>query len=161
MPSPLLYSTNVYLKLHIQQCFRGDIHYVWCSEFFDSKTLGRYSPGSLIPPSSNPADIYRQLKSDIERGDQHSSKIAEQKASLTKLAIAWERNGEISPLQRAEIVYMVKNASFNDWRPLVYIIPRQPVDPRVKLVPANKRAGLGMEYIIEDLKRSEFDLIEI
>jgi len=58
----VLYSTNVYLKLHIQKLYRGDVHHVWCSEKFDSRTAGVYEPAALIPPSANPKDIYRDLQ---------------------------------------------------------------------------------------------------
>jgi hypothetical protein len=56
---------------------------------------------------------------------------------------------------------MVDTAPFELWRPLVYVIPRTGVESRLKLVPMHKRAGFGPEYIIEDLRRSEFDLIEL
>ena len=39
MSGPLLYSTNTLLKFIIQQRFRGDIHWVWCSEVLDSKRV--------------------------------------------------------------------------------------------------------------------------
>src|SRR4028119_1425865 len=131
MSSPLLYSTNVYLKYLIQLRFRSNIHYVWCSEFFDAKTQPVYSVGAIMAPSSNPADIYRQLKLDIEKNDRHSFKINAQKASLTKLAIDWERAGEIAKDDKDEIIFMVNNAAFSDWRPLLYIIPRVLVASRI------------------------------
>jgi|ERR1700761_230034 len=161
MSGLLLYSTNVFLKFHIQQQYRGDIHYVWCSENFDSRTVAAYSPGSLVPPSSNPADIYRSLLDDVKRADRHSAKIAAQKASFEKLASMWLTAGEINASQKDEIIYLVENAGINHWRPLLYVIPRIPVESRLKTVPMDKRAGLGPEYIIEDLRRSEFDIIEL
>lgn len=161
MPPPLLYSTNVFLKFLIQQRFRSDVHYVWCSEIFDAKTQSKYLASSLVPPSSNPADIYKQIKSDIDRNDWHSYKINEQKTSLKKLAIDWEQAGEISRIDKDEIIFMIDTVSFDYWRPLLYIIPRILVDSRLKFVPINKRAGIGPEYIIEDLQRHEFDIIEL
>src|ERR1700761_8978600 len=103
MSGLLLYSTNVFLKFHIQQQYRGDIHYVWCSENFDSRKLSPYSSGSDVPPSSNPADIYRSLMDDVNRGDRHSAKIAAQRASLEKLAITWLTAGEVTSVQKDEI----------------------------------------------------------
>ncbi|GFO69749.1 hypothetical protein GMLC_33280 [Geomonas limicola] len=141
--------------------FRNDIHYVWCSEFFDGTAQGRYTAGSQTPPSSNPADIYRQLKQDVDRGDLHSAKIAEQKASFLRLAIDWEAAGIISPDEKDEIIYLVNNATSKDWKPLIYVIPQPPVASRLQLVPASQRAGVGREYIISDLTRCEFDIIEI
>src|ERR1700760_3933028 len=116
MPPPLLYSTNVFLKLLIQERFRNDIHYAWCSEHFDSQSLSRYTLSSQIAPSSNPADIYKELKVAVNRKDQHSHKINEQKLSLKNLALRWESAGEISLGEKEEIIYMVDNASFDDWR---------------------------------------------
>jgi hypothetical protein len=161
MPPPLLYSTNVFLKFLIQQKFRNDEHYVWCSESFDATTGARYSAGSMIAPSSNPAEIYRQLKLDIQNHDRHSYKINAQRASLTSLAIDWETSGAISSDIKAEIVFMVTNATFDDWRPLLYIIPRNLVETRLKAVPIHKRASFGDEFIVEDLRRDEFDVIEL
>jgi hypothetical protein len=161
MSGYLLYSTNVFLKLLIQERYRSDIHYVWCSESFDSGIASKYSMGSFIPPSSNPADIYRELKRDVKGCDMHSNKIAQQKASFKSLAVDWEVKGEISIAERDEIITMVDTVSFDYWRPLVYIIPRVRVHKRLELVGLTKRAGLGPEYIIKDLKRNEFDLIEL
>lgn len=161
MSLPLLYSTNVLLKLLIQERFRGDIHYVWCSESFDSQSLPRYSHRSQVAPSSNPADIYRELKGAVQRKDQHCYKINEQKLSLKTLAVEWENAGEITSEDKEEIIYRVDNASFDDWRPLIYVIPRAMVEPRLKVVPANKRASFGPEFIIADLHRYEFDIIEL
>lgn len=161
MPPPLLYSTNVFLKFLIQQKFRNDEHYVWCSDSFDASTGSRYSASSLVAPSANPAEIYRQLKLDIEKQDRHSYKINAQKASLTALAIDWEANGAISSNDKDEIVFMVTNATFNDWRPLLYIIPRGAVAARLKTVPIHQRASFGDEFIVEDLRRNEFDVIEL
>ncbi len=57
---------------------------------------------------------------------------------------------------------MVENATNNEWKPLIYLIPRAIIDSsRLKVVPPAKRASFGIEYIIEDLKRDEFDLIEL
>jgi hypothetical protein len=98
---------------------------------------------------------------DIEKQDRHSYKINAQKASLTALAIDWEANGAISSNDKDEIVFMVTNATFNDWRPLLYIIPRGAVAARLKTVPIHQRASFGDEFIVEDLRRNEFDVIEL
>lgn len=156
-----MYSTNVFLKFLIQQRFRNDKHYVWCSDCFDATTQPRYSASFLVAPSSNPAEIYRQLKLDVQNKDRHSSKINAQKASLTALAIHWEKTSEISSDENEEIVFMVNNASFDDWRPLLYVVPSHLVKDRLKTVPIDKRASYGVEYIIEDLQRYEFDIIEL
>jgi len=101
------------------------------------------------------------LKLDIEKQDRHSYKINAQKASLTALAIHWETNGTIGSNDKDEIIFMVTNATFDDWRPLLYLIPRNLVEPRTKTVPIHRRASFGDEFILEDLRRNEFDVIEL
>ena len=83
-----------------------------------------------------------------------------QKASFTKLAIEWANKGEIQDNQRDEILYMLKNADFGDWQPLLYVIPRPPVEARLQVVPIDRRASFEEEYIIENLAGSEFDILE-
>jgi hypothetical protein len=160
MSGPLLYSTNTLLKFFIQQRFRSNIHWVWCSEVFDAKKSASYSDASLVAPSSNPADIYRELQRDVAGKDAHSSKITAQKASLQSLAVQWQASGDITTGQMQEIIYMVTTASIEYWRPLLYVIPRMLVEDRLQLVPIEKRAGFGSEYIIVDLKHDEFELLE-
>src|SRR5262249_28760379 len=152
-----LYSTNVFLKYHIQVRFRGDIHYVWCCENFDSRVLARRAPGAGIPPSSNPAEIYEQLKGACSRGDLHDAKIEGQGAGIKARAVEWEKKGEITTPERDEIIYLVDHADLNDWQPLLYVIPRALVDSRFQIVPVDKRASpREMEFIIPDLKKHEF-----
>lgn len=57
---------------------------------------------------------------------------------------------------------MVDNAVFRDWRPLIYVIPREPIENlnRLRTVPIQNRASNDVEYVIEDLRQNEFDLIE-
>src|SRR5215510_13966825 len=148
MSGHFLYSTNPFLKLLIQEQFRKDIHYVWCSEHFDAKKVAAYSLGSLVAPSSNPADIYREVRRDIEGGDSHSAKIKGWRASLLGLAIEWEMKGEIQAFEKNEIAYMIDKAPLAQWRPLIYVIPRTLVVSRLQLVAPALRAGLGLEYII-------------
>ncbi|MBA4121159.1 MAG: hypothetical protein H0X72_01675 [Acidobacteria bacterium] len=116
----------------------------------------------MIPPSSSPFDIYNDLKVALARNDRHNDKINNQKLSFKNLADMWEASGEITKDQRDEIYYMVENATNNEWKPLIYLIPRSIIDlSRLKIVPPARRANFGMEYIVEDLKRDEFDLIEL
>jgi hypothetical protein len=157
----LLYSTNVYLKFMIQRQYRGDKHFIWCSEAFDSTKLSGYTFNAHTPPSSNPVDIYRELSRDVSRKDAHSAKINEQKLSLGGRAIEWHKNGEITEAQREDIMFLIKTADFSDWRPLIYIIPFDAVKSKIISVPAPNRAGMGMEYTVSDLSASEFDVIEI
>lgn len=150
------------MKYLINEKYRGNIHYVWCSESFDSKTLGSYVSGSLVAPTSNPKDIFLDLKRAVDATDKHNAKINEQISALSARAVKWEANAEISTLDKDDIIYMVnESAYFKHWRPLLYVIPRAPVEARLQAVPAALCASLGKEYILSDLRRDEFDLIEL
>lgn len=157
----LLYSTVCFLKYYVQKEYFGDIHYVWCSEMFDNTKSPSYSPGSLTAPSSNPAEIYRELKRAVDQKDAHSYKISEQRASIKKLAVDKEKASAITSEQRNEILYMVDHCEFSFWRPLVYVIPNTIKPRRLKSVPIQKRASFGPEYIVADLKSHEFDTLEL
>jgi hypothetical protein len=157
---PVLYSTNPYLKYLIQQKYRGDVHHVWCSEHFAVPAPGVYRASYELPPSSTPADIYRRLKEDVARNDNHSEKIKEQRAGLIARAIEWHALGEIPENQKDEIIYQANLSVGPLWRPIIYVIPYGPVASRLRLVPAASRAGFADEFIIADLARNEFDIIE-
>ncbi len=158
--APLLYSTNPFLKLLVQERFRGNVHYVWCSESFDSRVQAPYTAASLVPRSSNPAEILEELQRAVASGDTHASKIIEARATFTNLANIWFGNGEVTADERDEIIYMANNSGLEPFRPLLYVIPR-PATARLMVVPPSQRAGIGIEYIITDLQRSEFDVLEV
>jgi hypothetical protein len=115
----------------------------------------------MIPPSSSPHDIYLSLRAAVSRGDTHDPKIKEQRAGLVARATDWHSNGEITAETRDEIIWSAVEGGIQHWRPVLYVIPKVAVSGRLERVPAPKRAGLGDEFIIADLKRTEFDAIEI
>ena len=93
--------------------------------------------------------------------DRHPTKINEQKLSLSSLAVQWREAKEITDEEAQEIIYMLDNSESALWKPLLYVIPKTLVTDRLKLVPVAKRASFGLEYVITDLKRIEFDILEI
>ena len=73
-----------------------------------------------------------------------------------------QREGKITVAQKQEILYHVHKGPYDLWKPKLYVIPRDGIDKaRLKEVPPKERAGTGMEYIIKDLRKHEFDMIEI
>jgi hypothetical protein len=149
------------MKFRINRDFFGDIHYVWCSPEFDSSVLNRYARGAATPPSSDPKTIYTELSEAARKGDEHAPKIASQKAVLTALAEDAFTKGRFSEADRDELVALVKHARFADWKPLLYVIPCTPeIAVRTALVPRDKRASHEEEFIISDLRRSEFHILE-
>lgn len=157
----LLYSTNTFLKFWISKRYLGSKHFVWCSPVFAGEKLGRYVIGSGQPPSSDPATIYQTLSRAVESSDAGDPKIINQRATLLALAVEWHSQGKINEEVRDDILAIVNRAGFSDWRPLIYVIPYQPVEARLKLVPREKRASFEPEYQIEDLAENEFDIIEM
>jgi hypothetical protein len=156
----LLYSTNPLIKLLLQERFFGDVHYVWCSESHDSGSADPYSIASHIPPSSNPRDIYRDLGRAVERGDKHNATIVRVRAMYAALSEQSVAAGTMGSDERDELLYIANGSDLTLWRPVLYVIPRDSVAGRLEVVPAERRAGAGQEFIIRDLARDEFDRIE-
>ncbi len=161
--SKLLYSTNAWISWYLNRNFNNDTHYVWCSPVFDGRTAGGFDPASLVAPSSNPAEIWHQLRRDSEKHDRHSDKIAGLGKTWKALAAQWAVDGRITADDRDEMIEIVDKASFDLWRPLIYIVPIDGVLPesRIERVKWGERAALGPEYRIRDLKGGEFDIMEI
>jgi hypothetical protein len=156
------FSTNPWIKWYIHNHWHGDVHYVWCSDVFDPRTVGADHHGSLIPPTSSPCAIYKDLANASRpgAGDRHNPKIVAQRASLAARAEQWRVNGEISDAIANEILGILNSGDLNIWRPLLYVIPKSAIDmARVELVPFAERAGLGEEFRIMDLRGDEFDRI--
>lgn len=156
----VLYSTNTWLAYGIAQTYYNEIHYVWCTPYFSSDASSGYD--YTIPPSSSPSEIYAGLYKDVNQGDRHSAKIEMNKAGILKGAIAKEKAGVINKRQRLEIYSIVRRAETKDFRPLLYVIPFQPVTRLLKEVPVEERAHpMSVEYKIEQLPRRYFDVVEL
>lgn len=155
------YSTNTYLSYYLSKTFYDNTFFVWCSPVFDPRGLEKNHPYSKIPQSSSPNAIYRQLKSDVETFDCHSSKVNENKAGLKRGAmIAW-KDQVITDDELSIIQDTIDSAVITDFKPLLYIIPKSLVQPKVELVPVKERANpLSVEYRIRDLKLNEFEILE-
>jgi hypothetical protein len=156
----VLYSTNTALKYRIQRDFLADVHYCWCSPAFDARKLAPYARGAAMPPSSDPCSIYRDLHAATQRPDGHCDKINSQRTVISALAVNLEHSGKIDANARDEIIEMVNRASSLDWKPYLYVIPNTGFGARLKEVPRARRASNEMEYIIEDLKATEFHILE-
>ena len=155
------YSTNTYLSHHISKTFYNETFYVWCSPVFDPDKLDALDPRKKIPGSSSPAKIYRDLKSDVEKGDAHSAKIESNKLGLKKGVAEALIKGVIDTEDVARINEMIDVAYIADFCPLLYIIPAHLVRVRIKKISVKEMAHpLGEEYILSDLKSNEFEIIQ-
>lgn len=135
-------------------------HYVWCTPIFDARSVAAY--GSIVPPTSSPAEIYKNLHEEVRRGDRHSAKISENKAGVLRGATFQNKTGLITADALKEIKALVTQSQIQDYRPLLYVIPFDLVAKLVKEVPVGKRAHpLSWEYTIERLPRNCFDILEL
>jgi hypothetical protein len=161
MASPFLYSVNPLLKFQIQRDYYGHRHFVWCADCFDSRRVDALHTGASVPPSSNPAEILASVRAAVQRSDHHNKDIRDWKVTLKQRALTTRVDGKITADQEQEIIYLIDNADIQLWRPLLYIINRTAVEPRLQEVPVSRRANpSAKEYQIVDLAPDEFDAIE-
>jgi len=155
--SLFLYSTNTWLAFAISERYYRAKHWVWSSPFFrPSDDL------AAMPPSAVPGEIYDILYRDVQNGDRHSAWIGKNKVGLLKGASCKETEGVITPIQKAEIISVVSEAQLSDFRPLLYVIPFQRARRLLHEVPPKERAHpLSVEYIIEKLARTSFDILQL
>jgi hypothetical protein len=135
---------------------------VWCSEHYDPRSIGAASAAAAVAPSSCPKAIYDTLTADWTGEDRHSASIKNYRKTFKRLAKGWVADKSITEAQRAEIVATVDSNSFRIWRPVLYLVPKEPIARSGRLipVPVARRAAYGPEWQIADLHVSEFDVIE-
>jgi hypothetical protein len=133
-------------------------HYVWCTPHFDPRQRGR---DSAVPPTSSPFEMYRTLFEETSRGERHSSKIAQNRVGIVHGANAKLLSRVITDQQREQITAVVNAAHPSDFRPLLYVIPTNLIAKLLREPPPEDKAHpLSEEYIIDDLPRRYFDVIE-
>lgn len=159
-PEPIvLYSTNTWLAYMIAERYYGGDHYVWCTPFFDPR---KGASDSAVPPTSSPFEMYWGLSEEIRRRDRHSHRVQENRAGVLRGANAKRAAGLIDARQESEIVTIVDLAHDGDFRPIVYVIPFVSVASLVREPPPEEKAHpLSAEYIIDQLPRKLFDVIEL
>lgn len=163
MPGPILYSVNPWFATEVARKYRGGIHFAWVCECFDTTKADAGSAASMIAPSSNPSRIYRLLAEECAAEEGHSANIKGYRKTFSRLAKDWLADGTLTELQYDEMIASVRAPSWRIWRPILYIIPRQPIESarRLHSVARNARAGYGPELQIVDLALHEFDTIEL
>lgn len=155
----LLYSASTWLAYVIAERYYGGYHYVWCTPHFDPSSVP--SINYTVPPSSSPAEIYRNLQEDVRRSDRHSAKIAANKAGILRGVEFKLAAGEITSEQASEIASIVDAAEPQDFKPLIFVVPFMLVEKLLQPVPVNQRAHpLSDEFIIDRLPREKFDVID-
>ena len=149
----LLYSTCTTLAYKIATRYYNDIHYVWCTEAFNAM---------LQPGTSNPCVLCMRYLDQIIRKDRHAQEIDNNKAGIRKGAEAKKKQGVITEKQYEEICVRVAVAENEDFYPVIYLINKKAVKNRLRVVePKDAASDSSIEYIIEDLKRNEFEIIRV
>ena len=156
----LFYSANSYLSYWLSDKFYGGVFYVWCSPVFNPESLDSLNPLKVIPHSSSPHSIFKTLKDAAESNDNGCTKIKENRAGLKRGALSFYERELITLEEFERINNIIDTTLIADFRPLLYIIPNGLEQNRIKIVPIEQTASiLSTEYRIEDLKKSEFDVI--
>ena len=155
----LLYSAGSWLAYAIAERFYGGVHYVWCTPFYDGVTAARHVD---VPPTSSPAEIYRNLEEETRRGDRHSALIRQNRSGIRKGARAKHTAGIITQAQLVEIRRIVERAETREFRPVLYLIPFASAGESIVEVPVRERASLlSVEYRLEALRNDCFDLLQL
>lgn len=158
----LYYSTNTKLAYILNERFYSSNHFVWCSPVFDPEKLDAYDYRKRIPVSSSPYKIYKNLIDDIISLDMHSSKIEQNRNSLKKGAAIMLDKGFIDTDDFTRIIRIIDKATFQDFSPVIYLIPKELVKDKIQLVEIDSAANpMSTEFQIEGLSNTEFELIEI
>ncbi|MDP1809702.1 MAG: hypothetical protein Q8L35_09255 [Actinomycetota bacterium] len=139
----------------------SDLHYVWCAPFF---TGNARAPIDLTNPASSiPSQRYWRLVEDIKKGDRHSVLIKENIFGIKNGILAKEKAKIITRTQGDEIRSIIQEAQVSDFRPLIYIIPFTKAVRELCIQPHVKERAhpLAEEFVIKELPRSMFDIIEL
>lgn len=155
----LLYSTNTWLAWAIAERYYSGIHFAWCTPVYDGT---RAASHVRIPPSSSPADLYRLLLDEVERGEQHSALLKNNREGIMRGADAKRASGIIGAAEWGHIEDTIKRAHPNDFRPVLYVIPYERVRGMFVEASVRERAHpLSVEYRVEALPRDCFDVLEL
>ncbi len=111
---------------------RNNTHRVWCSEAFDPR-LAIGTRVGMVAPASSPLAIACQLRDHVKHEEKHSPLLKRYKRTFRVLATTWRGDRSITDDQAAEMVGLVNAKSWQMWRPLVYIIPREPIESAGRL----------------------------
>jgi hypothetical protein len=86
-----------YIKYYGNRTFRDDMPYVWCSGRYDHSSNLVPRTALPSPPTSDPAEISRQVKGAIGRKDRHDCRLSGWRTSLLAHVAGWEADGSITP----------------------------------------------------------------
>jgi hypothetical protein len=155
----LLYSTNTWLDYAIAERYYDGVHFAWCSPVYDGTKADAHVN---IPPSSSPADLYRLLLEEVQRGEQHSAVLKEKRDGVLRGADRRRAEGMITDARFDEIKRTVETSPLHEFRPVLYVIPYDRVRGTVVEATVQERAHpFSIEYKVNPLPRGAFDMLEL
>jgi hypothetical protein len=86
-----------YIKYYAKRTFSDDMPYVWCSGRYDRSSNLVPRTALPSPPTSDAAEISRQVKGAIGRKDRHDCRLSGWRTSLLAHVAGWEADGSITP----------------------------------------------------------------
>jgi hypothetical protein len=103
-----------------------------------------------------------ESEQEVDASDLHSAEIEQVRAGIQKGAHLQLGAGIIDIFEYREILEVAELAHPADFAPLLFVIPVSPLSGMLELVPVKARASLlSEEYIIRNLPRCLFDVIEL
>ena len=149
----LLYSTVTEMAYNIGRRYYGDVHFVWCTDSFDSQ---------LQPGTSNPRKLCNDYIDQIRTKDRHAIYIENNKKGILRGAQAKLAQGIIDTREYDEIVRKIDVSDFEEYYPVIFLINKRAVKNRIQIVsPDDAASDHSVEYKIVDLKSQEFERIHL
>lgn len=151
--NPFLFSIGTLFSYRINKRYYGDVHYVWCTTFFNDKKQ---------PVTSNPQSICKRFLEQVISGDRHAKEIDDNKAGILRGAQAKLNAGVIDDAQYDEICKLVNLANYEDFFPVLYIIDAKKVGNKrcIEVDTKDRASDTSVEYRIFDLSEGEFVLLD-
>ena len=152
----LLFSVITYLAYAIAQKYYNQIHYAWFATQFDY--------GNQQPASSNPRSICHDILEAVASNDHHCEKLRRIKINIMNGASAKLKNKVINEDQELEIRALVQKSDeeLDLLLPVVFIAQWDSVKGICeKKGPGEIASPTSIEYLIRELPRTAFDIIDM
>jgi len=157
----LLYSINPRIIYELTLEYRGVFHVYVAPSF---------NPEATNPESSRPSAIHKLYTEYALWGERSGRKTIDKVKDITKRFV-FAMTGligkpdvdgfEVTQNTVDEIQNQLIKAPSDAFRPVLYLLPREPFESRLQAVPAARRPSeSSIEWVIYPLKPSEFEIVE-
>lgn len=151
---PFLFSTTTRFAYNIDNDFYGGKHYVWVALKFDDL--------DVQAANSNPLTIANNFIREVATTDGHCDRINANIVGVRNGARIMSQMGKIDQDTKQRIINRIKDAYYEDFLPLVYVVNTKKIASRIIEVPPDEAAlPTSPEYKILDLQAGEYELIDL